>query len=180
MQWLASPYSNRDGKHSLNSMFAVEGIPALVIIGPAGSTINAEARSAVNSDLDCDNFPWAKAAQLHLQAPSDAITMQREESGESQEMEPEVGAVSIDSPLCIAPLAISDSVVASAGVLTPGLDAQVGKGTKRCLLFDLIINFVTEGDTLVENMDRGAEHGLIAFSLFEVTPATAALAPFLI
>mmetsp|Transcript_15357 Transcript_15357/g.19195 ORF Transcript_15357/g.19195 Transcript_15357/m.19195 type:complete len:406 (+) Transcript_15357:110-1327(+) len=53
--WLALPFSERDAKEELSSMFDVDGIPSLIILDEKRSIINANARSAVSN---VDDFPW--------------------------------------------------------------------------------------------------------------------------
>merc|ERR1711934_835596 len=59
MPWLALPYSNREGKSDLSSIFEVRGIPSLVTIDPSGKVINKSARGAASADPDGLKFPWA-------------------------------------------------------------------------------------------------------------------------
>mmetsp|Transcript_19040 Transcript_19040/g.42851 ORF Transcript_19040/g.42851 Transcript_19040/m.42851 type:complete len:285 (-) Transcript_19040:265-1119(-) len=58
MPWLALKYSDRKLKDQLSSMFGVNGIPSLVIVGPDGATITREGRGVVASDPEGVEFPW--------------------------------------------------------------------------------------------------------------------------
>jgi nucleoredoxin len=58
MPWLALNYSDQKRKQQLSTMFGVSGIPALVIVGPDGSTITKEGRGVVSSDPEGADFPW--------------------------------------------------------------------------------------------------------------------------
>lgn len=63
MPWTALPFSDRKRKAKLSKKFGVSGIPSFQIINAAtGKVMNNEGRSAVSSDPDGKNFPWAKAA----------------------------------------------------------------------------------------------------------------------
>jgi len=59
MPWLALPYSNREGKSDLSSIFEVRGIPSLVTVDPSGKVINKSARGAASADPNGLKFPWA-------------------------------------------------------------------------------------------------------------------------
>jgi len=52
MPWLALPYSKRELKEELSSMFGVNGIPSLVICNKDGTKFNTEGRGAVMNDPD--------------------------------------------------------------------------------------------------------------------------------
>jgi nucleoredoxin len=57
MPWLALPFKDkRTGK--LNSMFDVEGIPTLIIVGPDGKVVNKDGREAIGDDPEGQEFPW--------------------------------------------------------------------------------------------------------------------------
>jgi len=56
--WLAIPYENRDAVDQLSSLFEVEGIPTLVMLGPDGQLISKEARDDVSNDPEGNDFPW--------------------------------------------------------------------------------------------------------------------------
>merc|ERR1712117_711200 len=47
MPWLALPFSNRELKGELSSMFGVSGIPSLVICNKDGTKFNSEGRNVV-------------------------------------------------------------------------------------------------------------------------------------
>jgi len=58
MPWLAIPQGDKRVSQ-LKKAFDVEGIPTLVLIdGETGSTITADARSAVDNDPEGASFPW--------------------------------------------------------------------------------------------------------------------------
>jgi len=57
MPWKALPYDDAR-KDNLDSMFGVEGIPTLVIVGPDGKLITEDGRSMVDSDKTGADFPW--------------------------------------------------------------------------------------------------------------------------
>jgi len=60
MPWLALPFDNRDQKNALSKRYKVQGIPALVVLGPDGKLITKEGRSKVMENFeDCAGFPWA-------------------------------------------------------------------------------------------------------------------------
>jgi len=56
MPWLALPYELRDSKEALSTKFGVSGIPSLVVVGPDGKVINANARGLIESNPE--GFPW--------------------------------------------------------------------------------------------------------------------------
>jgi len=57
--WLALPFDERDKKNALNKKFKVQGIPALIILGPNAELINKEGRAKVTENFDtCAGFPW--------------------------------------------------------------------------------------------------------------------------
>lgn len=57
--WLALPFSESDKKSALNKKFKVQGIPALVVIGPNAELITTDGRAKVTEDFDtCAGFPW--------------------------------------------------------------------------------------------------------------------------
>jgi len=58
MPWLALSFSDRKRKEQLSSIFGVEGIPSLVIVGPDGVTITKDGRAAVSGDPLGKDFPW--------------------------------------------------------------------------------------------------------------------------
>jgi nucleoredoxin len=61
MPWLALKYEDRDAKSALSSMFEVEGIPSLVVLGPKvngkRAVINGSARGSASED-NLAAFPW--------------------------------------------------------------------------------------------------------------------------
>lgn len=67
MPWIALPFANRDAKNALSSRFDVQGIPSVVVLGPADEdgnreVINADARGPIGGDPDGANFPWRPPA----------------------------------------------------------------------------------------------------------------------
>jgi len=56
--WAALPYEARDVKNALSKKFKVQGIPALVILGPDGEVITKEGRKAVSADPSGAKYPW--------------------------------------------------------------------------------------------------------------------------
>ncbi|EFJ40226.1 hypothetical protein VOLCADRAFT_108271 [Volvox carteri f. nagariensis] len=59
MPWLALPFSERETKAALSSLYKVRGIPTLVVIdGETGELITSNGRDAVGDDPECENFPW--------------------------------------------------------------------------------------------------------------------------
>eukprot|EP00408_Alexandrium_pacificum_P034252 CAMPEP_0171270312 /NCGR_PEP_ID=MMETSP0790-20130122/60643_1 /TAXON_ID=2925 /ORGANISM="Alexandrium catenella, Strain OF101" /LENGTH=428 /DNA_ID=CAMNT_0011739143 /DNA_START=78 /DNA_END=1364 /DNA_ORIENTATION=- len=50
--YLCLPYSKRDEKAEISSMFGVEGIPSFVVLGPDGKTLNASGRGKVMAGAD--------------------------------------------------------------------------------------------------------------------------------
>jgi len=56
--WLALPFSNREKKDALSKKFKVGGIPSLVIVGPDGSVITKDGRTAISQDPQGAEFPW--------------------------------------------------------------------------------------------------------------------------
>mmetsp|Transcript_106432 Transcript_106432/g.227284 ORF Transcript_106432/g.227284 Transcript_106432/m.227284 type:complete len:428 (+) Transcript_106432:113-1396(+) len=58
MPWLALSFEDRKRKEQLSSIFGVNGIPSLVIVGPDGLTITKEGRGAVAGDPEGADFPW--------------------------------------------------------------------------------------------------------------------------
>lgn len=73
MPWLALPYSNRDGKADLSSIFDVRGIPTLVTLDPKGRVINKAARGAADSDSTGAEFPWYPKAVNDVNAVMDGL-----------------------------------------------------------------------------------------------------------
>lgn len=61
MPWLAFPYEDPRIEY-LNSLFEVEGIPTLVLVGPNGQVLRTDLREVIGQDLDGKNFPWPKTA----------------------------------------------------------------------------------------------------------------------
>jgi nucleoredoxin len=56
---LALPFAKRDEKTSLNKKYKVQGIPALVVLGPEGELMTTDGRSKVMENFeDCSGFPW--------------------------------------------------------------------------------------------------------------------------
>lgn len=58
MPWLALPYEERDKKEEMSKMFKVQGIPAVVILGPDGSLISKDGREAISGDPTGEEIPW--------------------------------------------------------------------------------------------------------------------------
>ncbi|KAF5833820.1 thioredoxin-like-domain-containing protein [Dunaliella salina] len=59
MPWLTLPWEGSlETRHSLARMFAVAGIPYLVIVGPDGKVLNSNARTALIKDPLGERFPW--------------------------------------------------------------------------------------------------------------------------
>merc|ERR1719359_57793 len=50
--YLALPFSQRQQKEELSSMFGVEGIPTFVVVGADGQVVNANARGKVSGGVD--------------------------------------------------------------------------------------------------------------------------------
>jgi len=50
MPWLALPYSDRTTHAKLSKQFKIQGIPALVVLDPAGKVITTEGRAEVMQD----------------------------------------------------------------------------------------------------------------------------------
>lgn len=67
--WLAIPYPDSKRRADLDSLFEVSGIPTFVIVDENGKVINANARGAVSSDPEANNFPWAPPLVGDLAAP---------------------------------------------------------------------------------------------------------------
>ena len=68
--WLAVPLSECQAEREmLASRCSVMGIPTLTVVGPDGSIIAPNARSAVSSDLNGDNFPWEGASGVGVGSP---------------------------------------------------------------------------------------------------------------
>jgi len=70
MPWLALPYGQRDLKESLSKACKVQGIPTLIIIGPDGTVINEDGRSALSKDKTGASFPWHPPAYTDLEDSS--------------------------------------------------------------------------------------------------------------
>lgn len=62
MPWAALPHANRAAAGALSSLFAVRGIPRLVVVGAGGKVLSADARGAVLADPEGAGFPWEGAA----------------------------------------------------------------------------------------------------------------------
>jgi nucleoredoxin len=62
MPWLALPFSERDTKTKLSSLFRVSGIPSLVVMDSNCSLITRDGRSIVQNDPVCEKFPWRPRA----------------------------------------------------------------------------------------------------------------------
>jgi len=56
--WLALPFNDRAKKDALSKKFKVQGIPAVVILGPDGSVITKDGRAAISQDETGTEFPW--------------------------------------------------------------------------------------------------------------------------
>jgi len=65
--WLALPFAQRDLAQCLKKACEVDGIPTLTIIGPDGTIINANGRSALAKDKEGANFPWHPPAYTDLE-----------------------------------------------------------------------------------------------------------------
>ena len=63
MPWLALPYDAARGQvgRTLAGRFSVAGIPRLVIVGPDGTVLANDARTAVMQDPSGEGFPWSGA-----------------------------------------------------------------------------------------------------------------------
>ena len=73
MPWLALPYADRARSQALDKAFEIQGIPSLVVIGPADATgerkvVNKNARGAVGDDASGAEFPWAPQPLENLAA----------------------------------------------------------------------------------------------------------------
>jgi len=69
MPWLAIPQGDKR-KGALSKMFDVEGIPTFVMLdADTGKIINPNARGAVASDPQGENFPWTPPAVEDLASP---------------------------------------------------------------------------------------------------------------
>jgi thiol-disulfide isomerase/thioredoxin len=62
MPWKAFPYEDPRIDH-LSQMYAVSGIPSLVIVGPDGRVISEHGRERVSRDLYGSDFPWYPSAR---------------------------------------------------------------------------------------------------------------------
>eukprot|EP00879_Flechtneria_rotunda_P006558 GHRR01006891.1.p1 GENE.GHRR01006891.1~~GHRR01006891.1.p1 ORF type:complete len:208 (+),score=49.63 GHRR01006891.1:71-625(+) len=62
MPWLAVPFQDDQLRSVLSRKFKVNGIPHLVVLGPDGTVVSSNARSAVVTDPNGDKFPWAGAS----------------------------------------------------------------------------------------------------------------------
>ncbi|XP_010923905.1 probable nucleoredoxin 2 [Elaeis guineensis] len=69
MPWLALPYDSESSK-ALARYFDVQGIPALIIIGPDGKTVTREGRNLINLHLEMA-FPFTEAQIRLLQERMD-------------------------------------------------------------------------------------------------------------
>jgi len=67
--WLSIPYEDKETREGLDSLFKVEGIPKLVIVGEDGSIINDNAVGEVRGDVIGEKFPWAPPAVGDLARP---------------------------------------------------------------------------------------------------------------
>jgi len=67
--WLAIPFADDARRTDLDALFEVQGIPALVVVGPDGKVINPNGRGAVGADATGESFPWAPPAVRNLCAP---------------------------------------------------------------------------------------------------------------
>jgi len=67
--WLSIPYEDEETREALDSLFKVEGIPKLVIVGEDGSVINENAVGVVRGDATGEKFPWAPPAVGDLARP---------------------------------------------------------------------------------------------------------------
>ncbi|KAL8161099.1 hypothetical protein V2J09_012588 [Rumex salicifolius] len=66
MPWLAIPYEDKT-RHDLGRIFEVKKIPALVIIGPDGKTVNTNGRDLVSS-YDALAFPFTDSRVKEIEA----------------------------------------------------------------------------------------------------------------
>merc|ERR1719403_799223 len=63
MPWFALPFDKRGLKGTLSKKYKVQGIPALIVLGPDGTVITKDGRGKVMEDFDeCAAFPWAPKA----------------------------------------------------------------------------------------------------------------------
>ncbi len=61
MPWLALPFEQRGGAKHLQDLFAVSGIPSLVLLSPDGTVVTREGVMAVSADPT--RFPWQNQQQ---------------------------------------------------------------------------------------------------------------------
>eukprot|EP01006_Ploeotia_vitrea_P054856 TRINITY_DN67928_c5_g10_i1.p2 TRINITY_DN67928_c5_g10~~TRINITY_DN67928_c5_g10_i1.p2 ORF type:complete len:426 (+),score=255.71 TRINITY_DN67928_c5_g10_i1:168-1445(+) len=77
MPWIAVPFSDKERKGQLSTLFEVEGIPTFVVLDENLKVITPHGRSAVTGDSDGSAFPW-KPAPIHELAPHTAGSLNSE------------------------------------------------------------------------------------------------------
>ena len=65
MPWTAVPFGEYAIRRSLMDTFKISGIPALIILGPEGEVVNANARSDIMKDPNALKFPWKGSKNLN-------------------------------------------------------------------------------------------------------------------
>lgn len=66
--WLALPFADRKLKDKLSRKFGIQGIPALLVVGPDGALITKEGRAKVSEDPTAAKFPWKPRSTLEILA----------------------------------------------------------------------------------------------------------------
>jgi len=131
--WLALDYSQRKEKEQLSTLFEVEGIPSLVIVGTDGATITKKGRAAISADPEGASFPWYPKPVSNLKDGPDPLN---------------------ESPVVLALCEGADAATKQSveDVLTPFakkyLDSAKAKGEDPSMTFMI----ATESDGLSEQL----------------------------
>jgi len=148
MPWLALPFADRERKNALSKAFDVQGIPSLVVLGPADAegeraVVNKNARGAVGGDPTGAEFPWAPKPLEDLattaecngsdinESPSLIMLMEGCDDSTQEELKSAMGAVA--SEIAAAGKASADGPAAICFFACTG-DGVVGRVRELCKL----------------------------------------------
>jgi nucleoredoxin len=66
MSFISLPFEQRDIKNKLSKKYKVSGIPTLIVLGPDGELITANARDQVMGDPEGTSFPWQPKSVMEI------------------------------------------------------------------------------------------------------------------
>lgn len=78
MPWLAVPFSDSETRNRLNTLFNINGIPALVILDETGEVLTTEGRGVID-EYEAEGFPFTSE---HI----DKLEKQNEEAKKNQSL----------------------------------------------------------------------------------------------